>query len=129
VSEKTKKLWRAAGLDTQKSNYELYGEKNSFYYWSTLEGRKERAKLGGDASMKSGNNHEWKYWMSKEGRTERGRLGAEALRGRRQMYRPGDSTFKRVKQCDIEESLKCGYIFGSPIPGPNSKKRKIKVFS
>jgi hypothetical protein len=31
----------------QKETYEKTGDKNNFYYWSTEEGRKERASLGG----------------------------------------------------------------------------------
>lgn len=36
----------------QKELYEKTGEKN-FYYWSTIEGRRERARMGGIASYKN----------------------------------------------------------------------------
>jgi hypothetical protein len=40
------------GYLKQKELYEKYGDKN-FYYWSTDEGRKERARLGGKNSCKN----------------------------------------------------------------------------
>jgi len=39
------------GMDTQRADYIENGTKN-FYYWSTPEGRKERAIMGGKASVK-----------------------------------------------------------------------------
>jgi hypothetical protein len=44
--------WTAKALETQRKS----GSKDTFHYWSTPEGRKERARLGGIASVKSGNN-------------------------------------------------------------------------
>jgi hypothetical protein len=44
--------WRKKGIETQKTLYEANGDKN-FYYWSTTEGRKERASLGGSISSKT----------------------------------------------------------------------------
>jgi hypothetical protein len=38
------------GLKTQRKSYEETGNKQNFYYWSTEEGRKERASMGGSAS-------------------------------------------------------------------------------
>lgn len=50
-----RKAWCEKGLETQKQS----GSKKTFYYWSTEEGRKERASLGGKASIVSGNNHKF----------------------------------------------------------------------
>lgn len=47
--EEDKKIWRERGLETQKNN----NSKDSFYYWSTKEGRKERASLGGKKGSNS----------------------------------------------------------------------------
>lgn len=38
------------GLETQRKSYEETGNKQNFYYWSTKEGIKERASMGGSAS-------------------------------------------------------------------------------
>lgn len=107
--------WTLRGLDTQKKS----GSKQTFYYWSTEEGRKERASLGGKACMQSGNNTKWLYWSSPEGRSERARMGALTHKGKRCMYKPEDTTFKRIKPEDIDKFLKEGYIFGSPFKGKN----------
>lgn len=111
----TKKIAIQNSLNTQKE----MNNKNTFYYWSTPEGRKERASMGGKASILSGNNTEWEYWMSLEGRKERASMGGKAHRGKRCMYRLGDTTFVRVKPEDISKYLNAGFIFGSPIKGKN----------
>jgi len=66
--------WQKKGRQTQKES----GDNNSFYYWSTEEGRKERAILGGKASLSSNNNAVFKYWFSPEGHKVRAKLGAAA---------------------------------------------------
>ena len=42
-TKKQRKEWALMGLASQKES----GSKDTFYYWSTEEGRKERASLGG----------------------------------------------------------------------------------
>lgn len=64
--------WSKRGMATQKNSNKL----NSFYYWSTKEGRKHRSTLGGLASFASGNNTQFKYWSSPEGRRKRSKMGA-----------------------------------------------------
>lgn len=49
------KQYSKKGLETQKQQYEQFGNKQNFYYWSTKEGRKERASLGGKASWEAQN--------------------------------------------------------------------------
>ena len=115
ATSEQKAEWCKKGLETQK----LSGDKNSFYWWSTPEGRKERASLGGKKSIQSDNNP-WKYWASAEGQKERASLGGKSHRGKKCMYKPGDKSFKRIKPEDIEEKLAEGYIFGSPHK-PNKK--------
>jgi hypothetical protein len=116
---------KIARKNAMKKQKEM-NSKQTFYYWSTPDGRKERASLGGKASILSGNNHEWAYWASEEGRLERASLGGKSHKGKRCMYKPGDNSFKRVKPEDIDTYLKNGYIFGSPI---KSKNQYTKVSS
>jgi len=118
-----KSSWRLKGLETQKSS----GNKNSFYYWSTEEGRKERASLGGKASLLSGNNSEWMYWSSPAGRKERAVMGGKSHLGKKCMYYPGDISFIRVLPELVNEMLVKGYILGSPIkPNKNIKMETSK---
>ena len=112
-----KSAWRQKGLETQKRS----GSKNTWYYWSTPEGRKHRASLGGKASVKV--NKAFQYWCSPEGRKHRASLGGKAHTGKKHMHKPGDTKFKRVKLEDIQYHLDNGYILGSP-HSPN-KGRKI----
>jgi len=53
---------RAKGYNKQKLIYEETGDKQNFYYWSTEEGRKERASLGGKQAHKNGNAYTFKEW-------------------------------------------------------------------
>ena len=50
VYDKDRVDWRKRGLETQRRSYEETGNKDSFHYWSTEEGRKERSIMGGKAS-------------------------------------------------------------------------------
>jgi len=115
------KIARKNAMTTQK---EINNEK-TFYFWTTPEGRKKRASLGGKASIVSPNNP-WSYWASKEGRKKRASMGAQAHKGKRCMYIPGNKSFKRIKPEDIEKYLKLGYVFGSPI---KSKNQYTKISS
>lgn len=111
ATDTERKKWRNRGIDSQKNN----GDTNSFYWWSTAEGRKKRASMGGKASIFSGNNKEWIFWNSSAGRKKRASMGGKSHKGKKCMYRPGDKTFIRVKNEDIPQRLNEGYIFGSPI--------------
>jgi hypothetical protein len=53
-------------------------EQTAFAYWASPEGRKQRASMGGKASLISGNNKEFAYWMSPEGVKKRAQMGAAA---------------------------------------------------
>jgi hypothetical protein len=48
-SKKDRALWSKKGLETQKQN----NDKNSFWWWSTKEGQKYRASLGGKKGSKT----------------------------------------------------------------------------
>ena len=98
----------------------------TFYFWTTPEGRKKRASLGGKASIVSPNNP-WSYWASKEGRKKRASMGAQAHKGKRCMYIPGNKSFKRIKPEDIEKYLKLGYHFKKKIRKFPLKLQKLVV--
>jgi len=78
--------------------------KNSteFAYWASPAGRKERASLGGKASLASGNNAQFAYWMSPEGRHQRAKLGAAAA-GRKPAT--NDKITKRFKTEDLRNEF------------------------
>jgi len=119
-SKEEKKIWAEKGLETQKNN----NSKDSFYYWSTKEGRKERASLGGKASIKSSNNKEFLFWMSKEGRKIRASMGGKSHKDKKVMHQPGNPNWKRIKPEDIHHFLSLGWQFGV-----GETYKKLKSFS
>lgn len=109
ASKEDRKKWRAKGLETQKNSEDT----NTFYYWSTEEGRKKRASMGGKVGSKR--QIEQKIGIFDPTiQAKAAVLGAKAHAGKKTMYRPGDTTFIRVKSDDFESKLSEGYIFGSP---------------
>lgn len=122
ASPEEKRSWTKKSLEIQKQKYEQNNDKN-WYYWSTYEGRKERAIMGGKASISSGNNKEFLYWMSPEGIKERAIMGGKVHKGKKCMYKPGDKTFIRVSPENVDSHLSMGYVFGSPIISPNKNKK------
>lgn len=119
--------WNRKGILSQKAS----GKKDTFYYWSTPEGRKERASLGGKASWVSGNNKKFAYWASPEGRKLRSSRGGLAMKGRIAMHRPNESSFKRINPEDVNKFLDMGYVFGTPkrksmyLPGTSTFERVL----
>ena len=111
--ESQKTVWRRNGAETQMRDQIGIHNPETF---------KEYASIGGIASAKV--NPSWLYWCSPEGRKIRSQMGGKALHGRKCMFMPGASTFKRVKLSEVEEHLKMGYTFGSPFKPNLGKKRK-----
>ena len=77
------------------------------------------------------NSPVFQYWCSEEGLKERASLGGASHKGKKCMYKKGDTTFIRVPIDEVDDKLKKGYLLGSPIKpnkgkkfGP-SKKRKV----
>ena len=68
ASKEDRKKWRRRGFDSQRDS----GSKNTFYYWSTEEGRKERASRGGKKLA----SPEFNYWFSPDGHHRRAKMGA-----------------------------------------------------
>jgi hypothetical protein len=114
-----RKEWMSKGIETQKQEY-LQNNTKNFYYWSTEEGRKERASLGG----KQRASKEFNYWASNQGRKERASLGGKAHKGKKVMHLPGTKGWKRIIPEDVDTKLNEGWKFGTGEPAPNSKVKK-----
>jgi hypothetical protein len=111
--------WMSKGIETQKQEY-LQNNTKNFYYWSTEEGRKERASLGG----KKRASKEFNYWASNQGRKERASFGGKAHKGKKVMHLPGTKGWKRIAPEDVDIKLNEGWKFGTGEPAPNSKVKK-----
>jgi len=103
-----RKEWTIKGIESQKQDY-LRNQTKNFYYWSTEEGRKERASLGG----KKRGSKEFTYWASDEGRKERASLGGKAHKGKKVMHLPGTKGWKRIPPEEIDNKLNEGWKFGT----------------
>lgn len=114
-----RKEWMSKGIETQKQEY-LQNNTKNFYYWSTEEGRKERASLGG----KQRASKEFNYWASNQGRKERASLGGKAHKGKKVMHLPGTKGWKRILPEDVDIKLNEGWKFGTGEPAPISKVKK-----
>ncbi len=68
-SEIQKKKWANVDLPRQKEEYEKNGTKN-FYYWHTLEGKRERSQLGVNAVKKLFPEGIWKNKTHKQSSKE-----------------------------------------------------------
>lgn len=100
-----RKKWAKKGLDTQEKN----NNKNSFYYWSTEKGRKERASLGGKKGTKTQiKNKIGIFDISKK--SEYASIGGKSLKG---MICVTNGTHRtRIKPEKLEEYLNKGYKRG-----------------
>ena len=114
-----RKEWQIKGIENQKQDY-LNNKTKNFYYWSTEEGRKERASLGGKQRASA----EFSYWASKEGRQERASLGGKAHKGKRVMHLPETKGWKRISPEEVNIKLNEGWKFGTGESTPNPKIKK-----
>jgi hypothetical protein len=80
-------------------------------------GGKKQAELGLGFHQYKNNKELHRKWSS---------LGGKSHKGKKCMYKPGDTTFIRVKPKDINYHLENGYIFGSPIVSPNKGIKRNK---
>lgn len=90
-----------------------------------------KSQWASDAGKKSFEvNEVFRFWASPEGRKKRSSMGGKTHLGKKNMYKPGDDKYIKVKPEDIEKFLEQGYVFGEPNPRPkrafrpNIKKRK-----
>lgn len=119
IPSNERKKWTIKSMEIQKQEY-LNDKVKNFYYWSTEEGRKERASLGG----KQRASKEFNYWASNQGRQERASLGGKAHKGKKVMHLPGTKGWKRILPEDVDIKLNEGWKFGTGEPAPNSKIKK-----
>ena len=115
-----RKKWGIKGIESQKQDY-LNNKTKNFYYWSTEEGRKERASLGGKQRASA----EFSYWASDEGRKERASLGGKAHKGKIVMHLPATKGWKRISPEEVSTKLNEGWKFGTGAPSPKSKIKKL----
>jgi hypothetical protein len=110
--------WARLGLEKQKTI------PNSWYYWTTPEGRRRRSILGG---MKSGKKQsELKIGMfSTEVQRRAASMGGKSHRGKKCMHKPGETSFIRVLPNDVDVKIKDGYILGSPISPRKGVKTNV----
>ncbi len=80
-------------------------------------GGKVQAELGLGFHQYKNNPELHKQWAS---------LGGKAHKNKKVMYKPGDKTFKRVTDDNIDYYLELGYIFGSPFTPPNKGTKTNK---
>jgi len=73
-------------------------------------------KVGGKVQYQNGQGIH-----NPEHRAKYASLGGKSHKGKRCMFKPGDTTFKRVKPEDIESFIEQGYVFGSPYKFHNKK--------
>jgi len=115
-----------------QSEWSKKGAANSpvFQYWCSEEGLKERGRMGGLIGHL--NSPEFQYWCSEEGLKERASLGGASHKGKKCMYKKGDTTFIRVPIDEVDDKLKKGYLLGSPIKpnkgkkfGPSKKRKAV----
>jgi len=102
--------WRKRGYEKQKET----ADTNNFYFWSTEQGRKRRASLGG----KKGGAIQKEFGLGifaipPEQQRINSSLGGKALKGRICMYKLGEGNFKRIRPEDKDYYLSLGYIVGT----------------
>lgn len=113
MSEEDKNAARLKGFNKQKEMVESGIVKhNSFYYWSTKEGRKERASLGGKVGGKTA-RREGKGFHNPEKRSEYASLGGKALAEYVCVHHPEKTGFTRIPRNKLTEYLKSGFRFGA----------------
>lgn len=61
LTKEERRIYGAIGLETQKAS----NSENTFYFWSTEEGRRRRASLGGKACSKSPNKKDFSNLYTK----------------------------------------------------------------
>jgi hypothetical protein len=103
ASKEDRLEWAKRGLETQKTI------PNSFYYWSTKEGRQHRSSLGGKVGAQSQidnkvgihNPEKFKEYAS---------LGGKAIKGMTSSHNGKHRT--RIRPEKLDEYLSIGYIRG-----------------
>jgi hypothetical protein len=98
-------MWAKNGLESQRKS----NEKNTFFYWSTEEGRKHRSSLGG----KNGSQSQIKNKIGihdPENYKKHAILGGKAIKGMICVTNGKHRT--RIRPEKLDEFLSKGYIKG-----------------
>lgn len=98
-------IWRARGIESQKNS----GSKNSFYFWSTEEGRKKRSAMGGKAGSRTQIKNKTSIFDPTVQR-KAAVLGGKAMKGMICISKDDHRT--RVKPENLELFLEQGYKRG-----------------
>lgn len=117
ASPELRREWSLRGFERQRTS----NTTNSFYYWSTPEGRERRAVLGRPLGAKAQMRLKIGIFNPTK-RSEYARLGAKSHKGKIAMHMPGSSTFIRVSRESMSDYTAMGYIVG----GTRSKLLGIK---
>lgn len=103
ASKEQKQEWRNRGLESQKSI------SNSFYYWSTSEGRQKRAAMGGEKGSKSQIKNKIGI-HNPENFKKNAILGGKAIKGMICVTNGKHRTRIRLERLD--EYISMGYVRG-----------------
>lgn len=91
VDKQTKSNWQKKGMQTQQILAER-GVKN-WFYWSTIEGRRERSRLGGIASY--GKNH---HFLKQQGSfKDKSKASAAAKKSAKKPVTDGNGTLRKFQ--------------------------------
>lgn len=103
ASDDQREEWRLMGWETQKS------QSNSFYYWSTEEGRKKRASMGGEKGSKSQIQNKVGI-HNPDNFIKNATLGGKAIKG--MICVTNGSHRTRIRPEKLDEYLTMGYVKG-----------------
>jgi len=105
ASKEQRNIWRQRGLETQKLN----NDTNSFYYWSTPEGRAKRASMGGKQTKLNGTGRNFSN-MDPTLQRKICSAGGKAHVGK--IAITNGTRRRRVKPEDLDDWFAQGYIRG-----------------
>mgnify|MGYP003333283661 CR=1 FL=1 len=106
ASKEDKRKWRLKGLETQK----VSGDTNSFYFWSTFEGRKKRASMGGSVGGKKQAELGLGF-HNPEIRKKACSMGGKSHIGKIWIHKGDKKT--RIQKDNLESYLNEGWLLGS----------------
>jgi hypothetical protein len=113
------------GRATQKQEYENFGTKN-WYYWSTLDGRAERAKLGGTIGGRVTKDRKVGWFSDdpiiKKRMRDGSIAGGKSAIGRRQFHHPitKEQRFVKIGSTEHSDILVEGFVSGTGLTlGPS----------
>jgi len=108
ATKEQRREWSRRGLEEQKQS----GDKNTFYYWSSEEGRKKRASMGGEVGSQTQISNKIGI-HNPENFKKNAILGGKAIKG---MICVTNGTHRtRIKPDKLEEYISKGYRRGFTI--------------